>query len=243
MTAMKILKKVLLLVIIMAGVSGMGIQAQSVGFHVKAGLNLSNVSFDGPNLENSSGDMLSGFHIGAMVELPFSSKFSLETGLLLQSKGYQGPFSADVLDEDMDTISISGDQKTSLLYLDIPILFKGRFDLGGINLIASAGPYFGFGLSGTTFFEYPYEGQDFEEEVVVNFGDRDDFKSVDYGLMASAGVEFSNVILSATYAFGLANIETFEPDTYTTRHQNIMISLGVRLAGEEKEKRGSRRRR
>jgi hypothetical protein len=240
---MKSLKIALLQAIIIAAVSSIGLQAQSVGFHVKAGLNLSNLSFDGPNLENSSGEMLSGFHIGAMVELPVSSKFSIETGLLLQSKGYQSEFTSTVLDEDMDSVQISGDQKTSLLYLDVPILLKGRFDLGGINLIASAGPYFGFGLSGTTFFEYPHQGENYEEEAVIDYGDQGDFKSVDYGLMATAGVEFSNVILSATYAYGLANIETFEPDTYTTRHQNIMISLGVRLAGEEKEKRGSRRRR
>lgn len=221
----------------------MGLQAQSVGFNVKAGLNLSNMSFDGPDLENNSGEILSGFHIGAFVELPVSSKFSFETGLLLQSKGYQSEFSREVLNDDLDTINISGDQKTSLLYLDIPILLKGRFDLGGISLVTSAGPYFGFGLSGTTFFEYPYDGQDYEEESVIEYGDQGDFKSVDYGLMVSAGVEFSNVILSGSYAYGLANIETFEPETYTTRHQNIMISLGVRLAGEKKEKRGSRRRR
>jgi hypothetical protein len=133
----------------------------------------------------------------------------------------------------MDTVSFGGDQRTQLLYLDIPILIKGRFDMGGANLIAAAGPYFGFALSGTRLFEYTYGGEFFEEEQVIDYGENGDFNSVDYGLMGTLGIEFSNVFLSGSYAYGLANISTFEPDTNTIRHQNIMISLGFRLGGEQ----------
>ncbi len=206
------------------------IAAQSASFNVRGGLNLSNQSFDGPRFQNSSGDMTTGFHIGAFAELSFSERFGLETGLLLQSKGFKGEFS--YFDEDvMDTLS--GDQTTSLLYLDVPILFKTRFPLGGVNLIASAGPYFGFGLSGTRFFEWQKEGEPREQETTIDWGDNGDFKSVDYGVMATVGIEFSNVFLAASYAHGLANISTIEPQANTIRHQNIMISIGFRLGAED----------
>ena len=210
------------------------ISAQAVSFNVKGGLNLSNMAFEGPDAVNNSGNITTGFHVGAFVELPFNNKFGLETGLLLQSKGFKSEFTSSFFDpEEMDSISYSGDQTTSLLYLDVPILFKSRFAMGGMNLIASAGPYFGFGLSGTRFFEYTFEGQQYEEESVIDWGDNGDFKSVDYGVMVSIGVEFSELILSASYVQGLANIETINPEQNTTTHQNIMISIGFRLGNEE----------
>jgi len=213
---------------------GLGsLSAQTASFNVRGGLNLSNQSFAGPAFEDGTGDMSTGFHIGAFVELSFSEKFGLETGLLLQSKGFQGEFTSSFFDEnEMDTVFYSGDQTTNLLYLDIPILFKSRFALGGIHLTASAGPYFGFGLSGTRFFEYEIDGVAFEEEAIIDWGDNGNYPSVDYGLMGSVGIEFSDVFLAATYAYGLANVSTFEPDQNTIRHQNIMISVGFRLGTE-----------
>jgi len=209
------------------------LSAQSPSFNVKGGLNLSNMSFDGPAIGSNSTSIAPGFHVGAFVELPFSNKLSLETGLLLQSKGYKSPFTSFFFDEEiMDTVSFGGDQQTRLLYLDIPILLKSRFDLGGANLIVAAGPYFGFALSGTRLFEYTFEGDFYEEEQVIEFGDNGEYNSVDYGLMGTVGIEFSNVFLSASYAYGLANIATFEPDVNTIRHQNIMVSLGFRLGSE-----------
>ncbi|NBB88797.1 MAG: outer membrane beta-barrel protein [Bacteroidetes bacterium] len=215
---------------VMFAISPLFVAAQSPSFNIKGGLNLSNMTFDGPVADGTSASMATGFHLGAFVELPLNGKFGLETGLLLQSKGFKSPFTSSFFNEEiMDTVSYGGDQQTTLLYLDIPIQFKGRFSLGGINLIAAAGPYFGFGLSGTRLFEYTIGSDFYEEEQVIDYGDNGDFVGVDYGVMGTVGIEFSNVFLAATYAQGLANISTFEPDQNTIRHQNIMISLGFRL--------------
>ncbi|NBB89006.1 MAG: outer membrane beta-barrel protein [Bacteroidetes bacterium] len=204
------------------------VSSQSVSFNFRGGLNLTNVSFDGPNTQNTSS--LTGFHLGAFAELPFSTKFGLETGLLLQNKGYKTPFEADFLAENqIDTISVAGDRTIRLLYLDVPILFKGRFEIGKMNFIASAGPYFGFGLNGTDFYEYLFEGEPDEQESVIDWGNNGDFKSVDYGVMATVGVEFSGAIISASYMQGLANIEAGNPEEYTIQHQVISLSLGFRL--------------
>ncbi|NBC24506.1 MAG: outer membrane beta-barrel protein [Bacteroidetes bacterium] len=213
--------------------SASNLSSQSASLNFRGGLNLSNVSFDGPNLENTSGEILTGFHLGAFVELPISNKFGLETGLLLQNKGYKTQFEADFLAENgIDTISIAGDRTIRLLYLDVPILFKSRFEIGKMNVFASAGPYFGFGLNGTDFYEYVFEDEPVEQEAVIDWGNNGDFKSVDYGVMASVGVEFSGLIVSASYMQGLANIEAGNPDEFSIQHQIISISLGFRL-GEE----------
>ena len=72
-------------------------------FGIKAGLNLSNMHVvDDGSIVSEDFNMKPGFHIGATAEFPLTEMFSLETGLLLSTKGV---ISKELLtEEDMGLI-------------------------------------------------------------------------------------------------------------------------------------------
>lgn len=91
-------------------------QAQEFSFGAKVGLNLAN--FTGDALTGL--DTHTGFHIGALAEIPLSQKFSIQPEVVYSEKGSEF-FSTEV----------------SLGYLDIPILAKYHIIEG---LSAELGP-------------------------------------------------------------------------------------------------------
>ncbi len=91
-------------------------KAQNLRFGAKAGLNLS--TFTGDALTGL--DTREGFHIGALVEIPLSEKFSVQPELLYSQKGSEF-FSREL----------------SLNYLDIPVMAKYHIIKG---LSAELGP-------------------------------------------------------------------------------------------------------
>lgn len=92
------------------------VQSQEVRFGAKAGLNLA--TFTGDALTGF--DTRAGFHIGGLVEIPISEKFSVQPELLYSEKGSEF-FSTEL----------------SLSYLDIPIMAKYHIIKG---LSAELGP-------------------------------------------------------------------------------------------------------
>ncbi len=80
-------------------------------------------------------NMNPGFHLGATINFPYSDVFSIETGLLLSTKGY------NIKGENINI-------NLNLMYLDIPINAKASFELGDIKMYGLLGPYIGLGISG-----------------------------------------------------------------------------------------------
>lgn len=91
-------------------------QSQELRFGAKAGLNLA--TFTGDALTGF--DTREGFHIGGLVEIPISEKFSVQPELLYSEKGSEF-FSTEL----------------KLSYLDIPVLAKYHIIKG---LSAELGP-------------------------------------------------------------------------------------------------------
>lgn len=83
-------------------------KAQEIRFGAKAGLNLSTFTGDA----FTGFDTRASFHIGALVELPLSEKFSIQPELLYSEKG-----------SDLDDFFLF-QFKANLNYIEIPVMAK-----------------------------------------------------------------------------------------------------------------------
>ena len=138
-------------------------------FGIKAGFNSSNMHIVSESWVLSS-KMKTGFHIGATAEFPLTEIFSLETGLLLSSKG----FIEEIKDFNYKVIF-------NPLYLDIPLTVKASSYIGGTKVYGMFGSYIGIGLSGTIKGEVIVDGLTTSQEIDIEWGsDIDsDFKRMD----------------------------------------------------------------
>lgn len=203
-------------------------QAHAQSIHLKGGLNLANMSFDGDWFDDDDPSWKAGFILGATVEFPITSMLSLETGMLFASKGYKFE-----LKESGDDFEFKAEETMNLLYVDIPITGKALFSAGDANIFLTAGPYVGVGLTGTIKGEYKETSngesasESFEQDIDWGSGDDDDLKRLDFGLLLGAGVEFGSLTIGAAYGMGLANISPH--DGFEIKNKTISLTLGYKI--------------
>jgi hypothetical protein len=225
---MKYLVKIFVVVIAFTMATG---ELFAQNFVLKGGLNLSTMLIKDVD-ETYSNDftMNPGFHVGAMAEFPLSEIFSFETGLLLSSKGYKISEEETQMGE-----TYKYEQKLNLLYLDIPLTAKATVDLGGAKIYGVFGPYVGMGLSGKERYEETFDGETETEEFDIVWGSdkqKSDFKSLDYGVTAGAGIEINSIQIGLTYALGLANISPNTDGSFKVNNQVLALSVGYKFGGK-----------
>ena len=192
-------------------------------FGIKAGFNSSNMHIVYDDMISIDANMKTGFHIGATAEFPLTEIFSLETGLLLSSKG----FIEEIKDFNYKVIF-------NPLYLDIPLTVKASSYIGGTKVYGMFGSYIGIGLSGTIKGEVIVDGLTTSQEIDIEWGsDIDsDFKRMDFGLIIGAGVELNSIQIGLNYSLGLANIS---PQTNLKINNRVLgISVGYRFGKKRK---------
>ena len=112
--------------------------AQSkTSFGIRAGINFQNL-----NGKNSSGDKLdnklkTGFNVGVNAEVPVGIDFYVQPGLLLSTKGAK-------FDE------VNGEVTRNLSYIEIPVNFLYKPELGEGRMLLGFGPYAAFAVGGNT---------------------------------------------------------------------------------------------
>lgn len=191
------MKRILLLVAIVA-TSVMSVNAQeNLKWGVVAGMNLSKMSTTGL-------DSKVGYHVGVRAELGLpqvANGLYLDASALLSAKGAKMDFG------DL------GSQKINANYLEIPIHIGYKYAVNdNFSVFGSFGPYFSYGLFGQT----KVEELDYDDEYeLINtsnkydtFGD-DGLKRFDCGLGLRVGVEIKKIYRVALgYDFGLT--ETYK---------------------------------
>lgn len=122
--------------------SSVAIQAQ-IGFGLLGGVNFQNI-----NGKNGSGDklengLLTGFHAGMNLNIPLSTNFYFQPGLLFSVKGAKNEFFNPQL-------KASGDYTTTtrLSYIEMPLNLLYRPQLGNGYLLLGFGPYLAYGITG-----------------------------------------------------------------------------------------------
>lgn len=177
-----------------------------VKWDAKVGMNFSNIT------KYDDAKALPGFQLGVGMDYGFSESWSLQSGLLLSSKGYK--YDA----KDAHDYSY----KSRPIYLDIPILAAYKFNISdNMKFVINAGPYLAFGLGGKCKYD---EGGDYKlfkgEE-----GDDAEMKRFDLGIQYGIGLE-----LSDRYLINLSGQNGFiSPNNYDggKDYKNMTFSIGV----------------
>lgn len=197
--------------------------SQTLG--VKAGLNLSTMHVKYSVSDGENHQLNPGFHIGPTLEMPINKTLSIETGLLLSTKGFKIEREHDYLNEN-----IKQNEKLNLIYLDIPIIAKLSFDVGNQQIYGILGPYLSTGLTGSYNTEIEINGTQETHELDVNFGsnkDDGDLKRFDYGLIAGIGINLNSIQVEVNYSLGLADVNVFKYLNNATKATSRVIVISV----------------
>lgn len=192
-------------------------------FGIRAGVNFQNINgkdFLDKKLDNK---IKTGFHVGVNAEIPIATEFYLQPGVLFTTKGAK--------DKDDDDI------KVNLSYIEVPINFLYKPELGMGKLLLGIGPYIAFGIGGKV---SNSEGKEIDVEFNKEVSATDYaafpgypppfYKRFDAGGNLLVGYEFSNnfsVQLNAQ--LGMLNINSDIKDLSSdkTKFKNTGFGLSV----------------
>ena len=205
------MKKLVLSALAVCALSGSAFAQQEVKFGPKAGVNFANLS----NLDDS--EMKIGFHVGAVTEIKFNDKFSIQPELLYSAQGAKSSYT--FLNQNIEST-------LSLDYVNIPIMAK-YYIVDGFSV--EAGPQVGFLVKA----ESEVEGGNMSGTTDV----KDNFKSVDFGVNFGVAYDLPNgFFANARYNLGLAKVyEDVELSNNSTvsfsdaKNSVIQVGLGYKF--------------
>jgi len=173
-----------------------GAKAQT-SYGIKAGVNFPKMTFSMEGI-SASNNASTSFYVGGYIDAPIATNLSVQPGLSLQGKG--GKYD---------------EQKTSLMYLELPVNFVYYVPAGSGNIFLGAGPYAGYALSG----KVKEDGQSMD----IEFGD-EGMKRFDAGLNFLAGYKLSNgFLINGGYSLGIVDLGGFEGASL----KNRVFSVGI----------------
>lgn len=168
------------------------------------GVNFSNVTQD------KDSKALPGFTLGVGMDYGFTENWSLQSGLMISSKGFKYKI---------------GNEKDTYrpIYLDIPILAAYKFDIAdNMKFVINAGPYLAFGLGGKN-----KEHWDGGESYKLFKGD-DGWKRFDLGLQYGIGLELSErYLINLTGQNGFICPIDFPSGYKGDKPKNMTFTIGV----------------
>lgn len=197
--------------------------AQEIGLH--GGFNLSQFQYKAwAEIVHKDGATLNpGFSIGPILELPLKNMFSLETGILLTTKGNK----------------ITGANKylfkENMYYLDVPVLLKATIPIKKIKIFGMAGVYAGSALYGNRLGEAEVNSVLKRVKVDINWGNKpNEYKRLDYGLKFGTGIKVRRYQIGASYEIGLKDF--WNDDLYKVRNRVLEFYIAYQLKDFKKLK-------
>lgn len=191
------------------------IQAQ-IKFGPKVGLNLSTMTLKNMGISLDP-KILVGFNVGVVSEIPLSGNLSLQPAVLYSAKGSK--YSVTISE-------VTAEAEIAPSFIEIPVNAVYKFDLGSTKLFLNAGPYFAYGIGG--------KSKSGGESTDISFGsgESNDMKPFDFGLNFGAGIEIANLLISANYEFGLANLAPRTTDNTEMKITVIGFSIAYLFGGK-----------
>jgi len=123
--------------------STLALQAQ-IGFGLLGGVNFQNINGKESNGDKLSNGLLVGFHLGVNANIPLVEDFYFQPGLLFSQKGARNNFfnmPAKAANDNYNTT-------TRISYIEIPLSFLYRPQVGNGHVLLGFGPYVAFGIGG-----------------------------------------------------------------------------------------------
>jgi hypothetical protein len=206
--------------------------AQAHGQIIRAGVNFANISVtnDGDVDDHS---MLTSFHAGFSGNIKIAPFLFFQPGILISGKGSKTQ-SGSVSDPTYFRAT------TNPLYVEIPVNLILKTPAAPMRFFIGGGPYLAVGIAGKNKTEGKFLGAAFSSENNIRWSDDDPstldyeegsgygiMKRFDYGLNATAGLEF----VSAQYGHGLAKLQSGSDSRADdkNKHRVFGISVGFKL--------------
>lgn len=174
-----------------------------VKWDAKFGMNFSNMT------KYDDIKALPGFNLGVGMDYGFSENWSLQSGLMISSKGYK--------------VKVGGEKLTVRpIYLDIPILAAYKFNISdNTKFVINAGPYLAIGLGGKA-----KEHWDGGEDWKVFDKEGEDMSRFDLGIQYGIGLEISDhYLVNLTGQNGF--ICPWDTEDGEDKPKNMTFSIGV----------------
>ena len=201
-------------------------QGSKTSFAVLGGVNFQNLTgkdYSGDKLENK---MITGFHVGANVQIPLVPEFYFQPGILFSTKGGK---------HEENSITTT----TSLSYIEVPLNFMYKGALGSGYVFLGLGPYIGYAVTGKVKYESGSESEkkDIEFQNVVELDDPLTVpyaKAFDVGGNIFFGYEMAvGVFAQLNAQLGLVKInpeyESLPDDESVVKNTGFGLSLGYRF--------------
>jgi len=170
------MKKSKLIICALLMCAGAMAQTEKVKLGVKAGLNISSLTFDENELKSSD---KTGFTAGLMAEIPLAKSFSVQPELLFSQQGMKLSYSDPEVENSHYKSTIA------LNYLNIPIMLK-YYVVKGLSL--QAGPQVGILLKANNKYQDNFLGYDNHDKMDLKDYSNGVDASVNFGL----GYQFQN---------------------------------------------------
>jgi len=207
--------------ILLASLSSFSQENQKTSFAVQAGINLQNLTgkdYLGDKLENS---IKPGFHFGANVIFPVAPDFYFQPGLLFSRKGARNTESSETV-------------KINLCYIELPLNFLYRAQLGNGKILLGFGPYVAYAFRGKIVGDNEEFDIEFKNKVTPNGTYTTYMRAFDAGANIYAGYETAiGLYFQLNTQLGLLNInpeyEGFEEDKSILKNTGFGFSLGYRF--------------
>ena len=221
--------------------TGMALSANAqVKVGIMGGANMSTI-VETNNLTNWSTikknyKWLQGYQGGVVAEIPLNkrSTFVLQPAVMYFNKGrkYFQQF-----DPATSLLVQDSSFKTKLNYIEIPLNLLLKFHLGKkVNFVIGGGPYAAFFSGGSEKSETRFKDPSLHP-IVTNINTDlpvgngpGKYKTVDYGVTATAGFEVGKFFLRATGSQSLADMYQASSYKGSFKNQVVSVSLGVWLA-------------
>lgn len=177
--------------------------------------------------------MKTGVGIGIQIGIPITEKISIVPGAELVSKGTRLNFT-DVEEDYFKWENV----KYKIAYLEIPVLFRYKFETGEKSRIfLSGGPYMGIALGASFHHKYADEYGSSEFNIGVSVGNDSYavFRRLDAGLRLEATYEWNKIFLKGNYSSGLTNIAGKNNELTKAKNHSLHIGVGYRFEFKKKE--------
>lgn len=205
-------------VLFCAAILTAGITFGQSKFGIVAGPSFSSITSKNAaaNSGKETSDLLVGLRAGFTADLQLADEFYIGTGLLYSGKGGKN--------------KDNNDFKTSLSYLQVPINFLFKPEVGSGKLNLGAGPYVAYAIAGKhkgTFNNASIELDPFDDESkVIN----QKLKRFDAGVGIVAGYELnSGLYLGLNADLGLVNAFDNTDDDRSFKNTSFGVSLGYKF--------------
>jgi hypothetical protein len=195
------MKKVLLSLALLTGFAGAANAQTGVKYGVKGGFNLS--SYTGGGDIGTSTGFKPGFAAGVLVNFGMSDNTSIQIEGLYSQKG---AFIDQVNYVNSNTQYNGQQYRSTLSYIDVPVLFKVNTGDAGKGFFFNLGPQASFAVGAREFFRPQGAGAGSPQEVTISRG-RDALVPVGIGYVGGIGYQITSGFgLEARYTGDFSNV-------------------------------------